>query len=111
MTNQEALDTLQDYSKQIKKLCEEIELAGDTDFLRERYDQIKLSLEQFVFPLRVSSRLNKAPEVVQYFVFPALNEALLEFTFPKGSRLTPELLQQLYSADGQLEYWLHQLRV
>ena len=32
MTNQEALDTLQDYSKQIKKLCEEIELAGILTF-------------------------------------------------------------------------------
>lgn len=110
MNKQEACDLLQSLRDQIDVLCEQIDQDDDPDQARQRYSQIKTDLEQIVFPLRVSSNFDKATHVVQAFVFPALNQALLEFATPKGGKITDVRTQQLYNVSTELNYYHEQLK-
>lgn len=110
MTKQEARALLQSLMEKVDVLCEQIDQDEDQGLARQRYSEIKTELEQIVLPLRVSSNFDKAPHVVQTFVFPALNEALLEFATPKGGKITDLLIQQLYNASTQINYYLFQLK-
>lgn len=82
---------------------------GDHEKAREAYSNMKTELENIVLPLRVFSRLEKSPHLVQTFLYPALNDALMELAFPKGSKINIQLEQAIYSASAQINYYIHQL--
>jgi hypothetical protein len=82
----------------------------ETEQARELYAQVKSALEEVVLPLRTSTHFDRAPHLVQAFLYPSLNEALLELTFPKGSKINSELEQTIYNAKASISYYIDQLQ-
>ena len=110
MNKSQVTEILSSLISQIEEILVGIDEKSNPETLAEKYRNLKSSLEVHSKGYSTVSGQKKSSEYQMSFLYPATQEAWLELKVKAGSKPSPEMINNLVNAQGQLEHYHHQLR-
>lgn len=110
MNKSQVTEILRSLLSQIDELLLGIDEKENPETLAEKYRKLKSSLEAHSKGYNTVIGQKESSEYQMNFLFPAAQEACFELKVKSGSKPSPKMVDNLVSAQGQLEHYHHQLR-